>query len=781
MSALPDIPSLMPARNFNALSLRDLLEAREAAHVHLARKDGVVGTAVGRYLIRRNDPNSKDAYAVFPGDKDELGPRRLDNSVIAPWSWPCVLVFVKSWRKQADFRNDPKNFISPSIDLPDGREVPVCVVEATPDTAAARPMQPNTQSDSGCYSGGLPVFSEVQQFDRFGTIGCLVTDGKAVFALTAAHVAGEEGTPAKAPLNGTLNKIGNGDRCQVARLPFEQVYPTLPGKYVESCLDAGLIRLDSVRNWTGAVHGIGPVGELFSIDMNTLSLSLVGTPLRAHGAGSGAIEGQILALFYRYQALGGYDYVADLLIGPREGGPEFRTRAGDSGSVFFYDHISAAARASASSARGKARAEGRSANEADEAGNKAYAQVVKDFAAAEQRREAPPWRPLAFQWGGQRFFGAPAAEEGGSFPFALATSLSTACRALGVEIVRSWDIALPEYWGEVGHFTIGETACDLLDETVSEKLRKLFLNNRRNIGFDDDMISSGGHVTGLGPGGFVPLANVPDDVWKKGGTGVKRVKDNPNHYADMDEKGHDGKTLFQKCADPNNIKVSVWLDHYNGIGTPENKQGSLPFRVRQIFEKMVDYVREGKVNEYVCASGIIAHYVGDACQPLHGSRLANEHNVHSPYETTMLNQNRGGESGLIIAIRNGIDGRKAQGNIQNGVDAARRLIGLMEKTRSILSPEHIVEVWDQVGGPSAPNYKKMWEELGEATGGCMAEGALLLASLWQSAWILGGGDQTIGSYAELDYVNDLRKLFEPNGTGNQPAFLPSLWLREYPY
>src|SRR5690349_3061570 len=131
MSAeLPPFPSLMPARDFGALSVRDLLEAREAVHVHLARKEGVVGTAVGRYLIRDNDPNSADPYAVYPGDKDQLGPRRLDNSLVTPWSWPCVLVFVRRWREARDFRKDPQNFISPSIDLPDGREVPVCVVEA---------------------------------------------------------------------------------------------------------------------------------------------------------------------------------------------------------------------------------------------------------------------------------------------------------------------------------------------------------------------------------------------------------------------------------------------------------------------------------------------------------------------------------------------------------------------------------------------------------------------------------------------------------------------------
>jgi len=59
----------MPARDFNALSLADLLEAREAAHVHLARKEGVIATAVGRYLIRQSDPNSQNPYSVYQGER----------------------------------------------------------------------------------------------------------------------------------------------------------------------------------------------------------------------------------------------------------------------------------------------------------------------------------------------------------------------------------------------------------------------------------------------------------------------------------------------------------------------------------------------------------------------------------------------------------------------------------------------------------------------------------------------------------------------------------------
>ena len=52
-------------------------------------------------------------------------------------------------------------------------------------------------------------------------------------------------------------------------------------------------------------------------------------------------EGEIRALFFRYQSLGGFDYASDVLIGPRAdeksaGAPPL-TRPGDSGSLWFYD------------------------------------------------------------------------------------------------------------------------------------------------------------------------------------------------------------------------------------------------------------------------------------------------------------------------------------------------------------------------------------------------------------------------------------------------------------
>src|SRR3712207_8829948 len=43
----------------------------------------------------------------------------------------------------------------------------------------------------------------------------------------------------------------------------------------------------------------------------------VGCPVRAFGAASGEMVGEVSALFYRYKSIGGFEYISDLLIGPR--------------------------------------------------------------------------------------------------------------------------------------------------------------------------------------------------------------------------------------------------------------------------------------------------------------------------------------------------------------------------------------------------------------------------------------------------------------------------------
>jgi hypothetical protein len=127
-----------PRRDYASVSIKDLLDAREAYHVHLSELENVVGTAIGRYLI-----NEKDWYALNPPDHPRPAgvamvnePRTLTNSIVRPWSWPAVLVFVKKWQDKGALGGD---VVPRTLYLPDGRLVPTCVVEATPDEALPPP------------------------------------------------------------------------------------------------------------------------------------------------------------------------------------------------------------------------------------------------------------------------------------------------------------------------------------------------------------------------------------------------------------------------------------------------------------------------------------------------------------------------------------------------------------------------------------------------------------------------------------------------------------------
>ena len=57
---------LSASHDFHALTITDLLEARDAYHRHLTHLDNVVGTAIGLYLIREDDPDIDDPAGTLP-------------------------------------------------------------------------------------------------------------------------------------------------------------------------------------------------------------------------------------------------------------------------------------------------------------------------------------------------------------------------------------------------------------------------------------------------------------------------------------------------------------------------------------------------------------------------------------------------------------------------------------------------------------------------------------------------------------------------------------------
>lgn len=714
-------------RDFSSLSIKDLLDARDTYHIHLAQRENVIATAIGRFYIRRQDKDSESPGQTRKRDRSPA--RTLDNSVIKSWSWPCVLVFVSKWLTRTEMRTQPEQVIPSFLYLADGRVIPTCVILAQ-RLSASRTLDRLT-FPSGLIGGGYPVLTDVQGQLHVGSLGCLVTDGDSTFALTNAHVTGEAGREVFTLVRGERRRVGAAHAQQVGRVPFDTAYPGWSSTRSQLNVDAGLVRVDELSTCTAQVFGIGELGPLIDLNVNTMSLDFIGCPVRAFGGASGELRGRVQALFYRYRSVGGVDYVADMLIGSRTVGRPLVTRPGDSGTLWFFDS--------------------------------------EDHKKTDPTSGVEKLRPLALQWGGDVL-----GINGSESRFALATCLSTVCRILDVEVVTDFNTGQPEYWGRVGHYKIAGTACRLV---ASSKLRTLMRKNLDRIAFSDADIGNGEVQQRFELSEFAPLADVPDLKWKRRGAAFARPKDGPTHFADMDQEGFGpfaGKNLLEVSKSVKNINPKTWDEFYSELQQNSDgrvQRGSLPFRIAQFYNEMVEFVSQGKVVDFVCAAGLMAHYVGDACQPLHASHLHNgpdgDSGVHSAFETTMLDK-------FAIQIIEGVNQRvgsaKIKGTIGDGHGAAVSTVRLIRKVRQILSPETINDVFDDVGGRERVNH--LFAELGERTMDCMAEGAKELARLWDSAWREGGGDSIGATKLVAVSKAQLRQRYE------RKTFCESLTLRE---
>ena len=388
--------SKMHRHDFSSLSVKDLLDAREAYHVHLAHLDMVFATAIGRYLIRDSDDNAKDP--THHTDPEALGPRTLVNSSPKEWSWPCVLVFVRHWFDRADIRAKPSlasELVPSFLYLPDGRVVPTCVVKVDPQQEAeVAPAPPVFESD--LVGGGFRIRTQVQGKSHIASIGCLVTNGESVFALTNRHAVGEANQEIFAGFKNTNRRLGVSDGGQLGKQAFKDVYPGWPGERVLANLDAGLIRIDDIKGWTAQAYGIGEIGEIWDLNVDTFRLDIIGCPLIAFGAASGLMKGKILGLFYRYKTVGGMEYVTDFVIGPRDVATPLNNYPGDSGTLWFED----------------------------------------DAAAPTNGHGARILRPVALEWGGQALL-AP----GGAISCAR-NRLSTSA-ASAIDLISNWNVSPP--------------------------------------------------------------------------------------------------------------------------------------------------------------------------------------------------------------------------------------------------------------------------------------------------------------------------------------------------
>jgi hypothetical protein len=328
------------ASEFQSLGIRDLLDARDQFHVHLAHKPNVFATAIGRYLMRDTDRDAHEAGDGQVNDRARKAKERtLLNSKVKPWSWPCILVFVKRWQTLEDLIEHPEDVVPPFIYMPDGRIVPVCVVLAESAHLPAPALDPSHLA-ANSLGVGSPVYVDAQGMRRMGTVACLVWSGSDFYVLTNTHLAGVVGRPVRALLRGVPVTVGSTlGTPHLTERTFSDVYPSLPGRDAVVNIDAAIVRLEDATVWDADVL-TQPIGDVADFSASTASLSWIGRPVVGHGAASGEMRGEIKALFYRYKSIGGRDYVADFVIGARsdDTGP-LVTQPGDSGSLWCLDGV----------------------------------------------------------------------------------------------------------------------------------------------------------------------------------------------------------------------------------------------------------------------------------------------------------------------------------------------------------------------------------------------------------------------------------------------------------
>jgi len=358
------------------------------------------------------------------------------------------------------------------------------------------------------------------------------------------------------------------------------------------------------------------------------------------------------------------------------------------------------------------------------------------------------------KWEGRKergyFCGIESGDDGQFTQFALATSLAVACRELDVDIVTDMRAELPQYWGAVGHYKIAQMAIAMTKGALEGFLEA----NLERITYDAERLAQDDQSLSDDPIRFVPLADVPDIVWKttmNPGGKAARPQENWNHYADIDLPGANGKTLDQLCGKkPARLDIAAWMDFYRNAPKPSAStskaktvnMGSLPFRVWQVFEEMVAARKAGKKTAFLCAAGILSHYIGDACQPLHGSMHADgldgaSTGVHSAYEEKMIDA-------FPKEVRTGLDdfaiGKlgPALKKVTTGHEAGVACLELMRRSARRLPPTRICEVYEGLGGgKSKATLQGLWKALGDDTIGCLADGARTLAMLWASAYRQG--------------------------------------------
>ena len=349
-------------RNFASLSTRDLLEARDLYHWHLIHKVNVVGTAIGLYRIRNDDPWPDENRQIAHQTRAAEGRTAEAGAHVRELRDPRLLLALRPrlgrhWQKPTDFARRgtlaADQAIPKTLYMPDGRMVPVCVVKVTRSAPDPRRI-PGLAVAEGRDRRRFPARQQTQGSDRVASVGSLVTDGHTVYALHEPARGRPDGSSVSAIREGRRSRSGAPTGGSSPGSPSPTSTSTSRADERSSPSTPGLVEVTDVDEWTSQTYGSAHRRDLADLSERNIGMRLINAEVRAFGAASGQLHGRIAALFYRHRSIGGYDDITDFLIAPEPGSAQ--SQPGDSGTVW---HL--------------------------------------------VQRDGLPLRPIAVQWGGQGF------------------------------------------------------------------------------------------------------------------------------------------------------------------------------------------------------------------------------------------------------------------------------------------------------------------------------------------------------------------------------------------
>jgi hypothetical protein len=138
---------------------------------------------------------------------------------------------------------------------------------------------------------------------------------------------------------------------------------------------------------------------------------------------------------------------------------------------------------------------------------------------------------------------------------------------------------------------------------------------------------------------FVVERSIDPDLWRVAGF----AEEPPRHFVDLDAYG---EYPFPKLSRDYEENVARFGKEF------VEKNGTLPWRVEEMFERLVKAFKDHKEGTSPWAldnarflAAVVAHYIGDAHVPFHAvlnydGQLTNQHGIHSRFESELFGRYR---------------------------------------------------------------------------------------------------------------------------------------------